>query len=156
MTGTDPSLLGHATSSDGVPIAVTSIGDGPALVWLPPFPFSNVMAQWRIPFVGLAGSLPALFVEDREGDMRVIIDFLTGEPNAVHANARPSATPHGLSAREHEVLALIAGGEANAEIAHRLGISVHTVERHAANLYRKIGARNRADATAYALRHRLD
>jgi DNA-binding CsgD family transcriptional regulator len=32
---------------------------------------------------------------------------------------------------------------------------VHTVERHAANLYRKIGARGRADATAYALRRGL-
>jgi DNA-binding NarL/FixJ family response regulator len=50
------------------------------------------------------------------------------------------------------VLRLIAGGETNAEIAHRLGLSVNTVERHVSNLYRKIDARGRADATAFAVR----
>jgi len=60
-----------------------------------------------------------------------------------------------LTEREREVLRLIAAGESNAEIAHRLGLSIHTVERHAANIYPKIGARGRADATAWALRHGL-
>jgi DNA-binding CsgD family transcriptional regulator len=49
----------------------------------------------------------------------------------------------------------VATGESNAQIARRLGLSVHTIERHTANLYRKIGARGRADATAYALRNGL-
>lgn len=49
----------------------------------------------------------------------------------------------------------MAGGESNAQIARRLGLSTHTVERHVANLYSKIGARGRADATAYALRNGL-
>ncbi|WP_137122698.1 helix-turn-helix transcriptional regulator [Segeticoccus rhizosphaerae] len=57
--------------------------------------------------------------------------------------------------RELEVLRLLAEGHSNAEIAARMDISVHTVERHAANLYRKIGARGRADATAYAVRQGL-
>ena len=35
----------------------------------------------------------------------------------------------------------------------RLGVSVNTVERHVANVYRKIDARGRADATAWAIRH---
>ncbi len=61
-----------------------------------------------------------------------------------------------LTARERDVLRLLAGGDSNAEIGRRLGIAVHTVERHVANLYRKIGARGRADATAYALRRGLD
>ena len=61
----------------------------------------------------------------------------------------------GLTPRELEVLRLVAEGETNAEIGLRLGLSVHTVERHAANLYRKIGARGRADATAYAVRRGL-
>jgi DNA-binding CsgD family transcriptional regulator len=63
--------------------------------------------------------------------------------------------PDGLSRREVEVLRLVAAGESNAQIARRLGLSTHTVERHVANLYRKIGARGRADATAYALRSGL-
>jgi len=53
------------------------------------------------------------------------------------------------------VLWLVAAGESNSQIARRLGLSTHTVERHVANLYRKIGARGRADATAYALRNGL-
>jgi DNA-binding CsgD family transcriptional regulator len=57
--------------------------------------------------------------------------------------------PDGLTGREVEVLRLLADGRTNAEIAARLVISVHTVERHLANVYRKIGARNRAEAAGY-------
>jgi DNA-binding NarL/FixJ family response regulator len=67
-------------------------------------------------------------------------------------------TPHdpdGLTGREVEVLRLLAGGQTNAEIAATLSISVHTVERHVSNLYLKLHAHNRAEATAYALRHGL-
>ncbi len=46
-------------------------------------------------------------------------------------------------------------GERTPQIARRLGLSTHTVERHVANLYRKIGARGRADATAFAFRSGL-
>jgi DNA-binding CsgD family transcriptional regulator len=63
--------------------------------------------------------------------------------------------PDGLTAREVEVLRLIAAGCSSREIAERLVISTHTVERHITHLYQKIGARGRADATAYALRHGL-
>jgi DNA-binding CsgD family transcriptional regulator len=58
-----------------------------------------------------------------------------------------------LTPREMEVLRLIADGCTNTEIAAELVLSVRTVERHIANIYAKIGARGRADATAYALRH---
>ncbi len=61
----------------------------------------------------------------------------------------------GLSRRELEVLKLVAAGDSNGEIARRLGLSPHTVERHVANIYRKIDARGRADATAFAVRHGL-
>jgi DNA-binding NarL/FixJ family response regulator len=65
-----------------------------------------------------------------------------------------SATPPaGLTSREVEILKLLAGGRTNREIAAELVLSVHTIERHLANAYRKIGARNRADATAFALRN---
>jgi DNA-binding CsgD family transcriptional regulator len=60
------------------------------------------------------------------------------------------AYPRGLTAREAEVLRLLAHGRTNREIAAELVISVHTVERHLATIYRKIGARNRTDATAFA------
>jgi non-specific serine/threonine protein kinase len=60
-----------------------------------------------------------------------------------------------LTARELEVLRLVASGRSNREIAEELVLSVRTVERHVTNLYAKIGARGKADATAYAFRHRL-
>jgi DNA-binding CsgD family transcriptional regulator len=60
--------------------------------------------------------------------------------------------PAGLTRREAEILRLLAGGRTNREIADTLVLSVHTIERHLANAYRKIGARNRADATAFAVR----
>ena len=65
------------------------------------------------------------------------------------------AAPAGLSRRESEVLRLIAAGRTNREIAEALFLSVRTVERHITNVYAKIGARGRADATAFALRHGL-
>jgi LuxR family transcriptional regulator, maltose regulon positive regulatory protein len=61
--------------------------------------------------------------------------------------------PGGLTAREAEVLGLLAAGHTNNEIAAELVISIHTVERHLQNAYRKIGVRNRADAAAYMVRH---
>ncbi|MGI8857224.1 MAG: LuxR C-terminal-related transcriptional regulator [Thermomicrobiales bacterium] len=63
------------------------------------------------------------------------------------------AAPDGLSAREIEVLRLLANGMSNQGIADTLSISVRTVERHITNLYGKIGAGGRADATAYVHSH---
>ncbi len=61
--------------------------------------------------------------------------------------------PARLSRRETEVLGLLAAGRSNREIAQALFLSPRTVQRHVANAYLKIGAHNKADATAYALRH---
>jgi len=66
------------------------------------------------------------------------------------------AVPSGLTPREVQVLRQVAAGSTNKEMASELGVAVSTVERHLVNLYNKIGARGRADAIAYALRHRLD
>jgi DNA-binding CsgD family transcriptional regulator len=60
--------------------------------------------------------------------------------------------PDRLTAREAEILRLVARGRTNREIAAELGISIHTVERHVQNAYRKINARNRADASTYVAR----
>jgi DNA-binding CsgD family transcriptional regulator len=73
-----------------------------------------------------------------------------GDPLA--AFGRPTAAGP-LSQRESEVIRLLAGGLENSEIAVSLGVSVHTVERHVANIFVKIGIRNRAEATAWAHRH---
>ena len=51
-----------------------------------------------------------------------------------------------LSRRERDVLELIAAGKTNVGIGRELSLSVHTVKQHASNIYRKLGARNRAEA----------
>jgi pimeloyl-ACP methyl ester carboxylesterase/DNA-binding CsgD family transcriptional regulator len=96
--------------------------------------------------VELPGSTPTLFVEGAADDLRLVGDFVrTGQ---VHRSAREMGA---LTTREREVLALLADGGSNTEIARQLGIAVHTVERHLASIYRKVGARGRTDAVAYAL-----
>jgi LuxR family transcriptional regulator, maltose regulon positive regulatory protein len=58
--------------------------------------------------------------------------------------------PEPLSERELEVLALIAAGESNGEIARRLFLSTSTIKTHINRLYRKLGARSRTQAVARA------
>jgi pimeloyl-ACP methyl ester carboxylesterase/DNA-binding CsgD family transcriptional regulator len=61
----------------------------------------------------------------------------------------------GLSPREVQVLALLARGKSSREMSAELVLSVRTVERHIANIYRKTGTHGRAQATAYAFEHKL-
>lgn len=79
------------------------------------------------------------------------------ELNETHAGSLRSAPRYsdGLTEREVEVLRLLAAGRSNLEIAAALVLSPHTVGRHIANIYAKIDAHGRAEATAYALRHGL-
>jgi two-component system, NarL family, response regulator NreC len=74
---------------------------------------------------------------------------LAAEPPA------PSGPPDDLSARELEVLKLIALGHTNGEIAQTLYLSVRTVESHRAHIQQKTGRTTRADLVAYARDHSL-
>ena len=65
---------------------------------------------------------------------------------------RSDQAPTNLSAREREVLSLIADGATNKEIAARLYLSPHTVKDHTSSLYRKLKVRNRAEAVQRAER----
>lgn len=60
-----------------------------------------------------------------------------------------------LSEREQEVLSLIATGSTNKEIARHLHLSPHTVKEHTSAIYRKLGVRNRAEATRQAQRLKI-
>ena len=79
-------------------------------------------------------------------------DRSAGQPEPAAAPGSRTRRPDGLTDREAEVLRLLTFGHTNLEIAAKLVLSVHTVERHLANAYRKIGVRNRADASAYMAR----
>jgi DNA-binding NarL/FixJ family response regulator len=66
----------------------------------------------------------------------------------------PSQKPTGLlTARETEVLGLLATGRTNRAIAQQLRISEKTVARHLSNIFNKLGVSTRSAATAYAYRH---
>ncbi len=71
----------------------------------------------------------------------------------LHPEAKEEASE--LTAREKEIVALIARGCTNKEIACKLHIAVGTVDTHRTNLMRKLGARNTAELTRYAIERRL-
>lgn len=84
---------------------------------------------------------------------RMIVDFLQELPafESKSGAGSPRRLAIALSARQRDVLRLLAEGKTTREIAEELVLSERTVERHIADVYGKIGARNRAEATAYAL-----
>jgi len=91
-----------------------------------------------------------------EETLAVLDSFLRGGTGTGSAPPEPATDADGLTPREVQVLRHIAAGATNKEIAGTLSLAVSTVERHLVNLYTKIGARRRADAIAYALRHGFD
>ena len=89
---------------------------------------------------------------------RAVFERLEAAP-ALAALERSSAQSGGagaaLSPREREVLALVAAGRSNREIAAKLAISEHTVARHVSNIFDKLGVGSRAAAGHYAHLHKL-
>jgi len=63
--------------------------------------------------------------------------------------------PDGLTAREVEVLRVVAQGLTNEQVAERLVISPRTVDTHLTSIYSKIGVSSRTAATRYAIEHHL-
>jgi len=148
--------------------AVT-LGDVPAataiLTTLAPYATRNLVqgvpvgwgsAAWHL------GRLAALVGDDAAAARyRAVADDLHARwmagPWGPPAAQQPSGSLRGyrLSRREQVVLGLLADGRANKDIASSLGISVHTAERHVANVFGKLGVHNRAEATAWAVRHEI-
>jgi DNA-binding NarL/FixJ family response regulator len=87
-------------------------------------------------------------------DDRAMIDPRVQHHLVEALNAVPAA-PDGLTTREAEVLALMARGLSNAAIAEHLVITPHTVKTHITHVFAKIGARDRAQAVAYAFKQGL-
>jgi DNA-binding NarL/FixJ family response regulator len=90
----------------------------------------------------------AFLALDARRDMEVATRLLQRKPRA-------GAGAHPLTRREREVLALVAAGRSNREIAAELVVSQHTVHRHVANMLRKLDEPTRAAAVAHAARNGL-
>ncbi|MEN2416642.1 response regulator transcription factor [Streptomyces rimosus] len=125
-------------------------------------------------FPALEAGARGYLTKDADGDeiVRAIEDVLSGEaglspkvqrrllerfaePARPAAPAAPAGPPDGLTAREVEVLRLVAEGLSNPEIARSLHVSNATVKTHINNLFAKAGLRDRAQAIHYAYRHGL-
>ncbi|GGU48431.1 DNA-binding response regulator [Streptomyces albospinus] len=124
-------------------------------------------------FPALQAGARGYLTKDADGDeiVRAIEDVLSGEASLspkiqrrllerfaepVRSLPKPSdGPPDGLTAREVEVLRLVAEGQSNPEIARTLHVSTATVKTHINNLFAKAGLRDRAQAIHYAYRHGL-
>ncbi|GCD34340.1 DNA-binding response regulator [Streptomyces chrestomyceticus JCM 4735] len=125
-------------------------------------------------FPALEAGSRGYLTKDADGDeiVRAVEDVLSGaaglspqvqrrllerfaEPVRAAAPAAPTEPPDGLTARETEVLRLVAEGLSNPEIARSLHVSNATVKTHINNLFAKAGLRDRAQAIHYAYRHGL-
>jgi len=71
------------------------------------------------------------------------------------ADTEPSASAHRLTARELQVLRLVAAGKTNKAIAAELALSEKTVHRHVSNIFDKLDVGSRTAAAAYVYRHKL-
>ena len=136
-----------AAASGDAAVAKGLLGEAVDLFALAGAKYDAALAQLELAsLLGLAGRAEA--ASDAETHARHALETLGARP--------PEPRAGGLSARETEVLRLVARGLSNDDIARQLVLSVRTVERHAANVYAKVGASGRtarAIATAWAHTH---
>jgi DNA-binding NarL/FixJ family response regulator len=161
-----PVLRGIAASARGA--VLLAEGDAPAAVEA----LRSACREWEeleMPYetararllVGLAyralGDMDGANLE-LEAARRVLRD-LGATPDLIRLDAladKPSRrASHGLTARELEVLVLVARGRSNKEIAAELVISDRTVARHISNIFAKLGVSSRTAASAFAFEHDL-
>lgn len=106
---------------------------------------------FRVPFVGLRLSRTARLGPFTSSE-RTMLDRLMGLLNLA---VEPAANTHdiitGLTPREREIVSMLVRGHTNKEIGLALNVQLPTVKTHLANIFRKLGARNRAELVARVL-----
>jgi DNA-binding CsgD family transcriptional regulator len=122
------------------------------------------LERWLAPARGVLGHHPA---QDATPDVRALpldrtidqalasVERILNEPAEPRVGAAPGLGPQ-LTPREQEVLALVAQGHSNLEIAERLVISERTVESHVRNMLGKLRLSSRIGLAVWAVEHRLD
>jgi DNA-binding NarL/FixJ family response regulator len=83
----------------------------------------------------------------------VFEDFYKKEKSTLQAEERLKVTD--LTKREREVLALVANGKSNKEVADQLFISTKTVDTHKTHILDKLGLKNTAELVKYAIKNKL-
>lgn len=97
----------------------------------------------------------AAWAEGRAMTPKEAVSYALQQPEASSGPAATPVHPTDLSAREVEVLSLVAAGQTNARIAGELYISPRTVNAHLNSIYRKLGTSSRAAATRFAVEQKL-
>ena len=97
----------------------------------------------------------ALSLEESLAEGRAVASAIAGATPEAATPSGKSSHSLDLSGREVEVLRLVAQGLTNLEIAERLYLSPNTVHAHLRRIYRKLNVTSRAEATRFALNHRL-
>jgi pimeloyl-ACP methyl ester carboxylesterase/DNA-binding CsgD family transcriptional regulator len=142
--------------------AASDVGELLPRLTVPVLLLHSERQHWLSPEEGvkLAARIPGARLVFLEGDaepddvqvVRAARRFLEEVPPLLDGEAKNTGrTVPVLSSRQREVLDLLARGRTNREIAEALVLSERTVQRHIADLYARIGVRNRAEATAFAL-----
>lgn len=114
----------------------------------------------RLPLALASADPPAELTFPHNGT-RVLVRLLPGEPRLVWLREEPidpepdALRSLGLSRRESQVLALVAGGRTNLNVGELLGIKPRTVKKHLDRIYAKLGVRTRTAAAAEAYRAAL-
>ena len=109
-----------------------------------------------MPRRSLPASLPPAFAaRPRGAALAVALVVWIGATVVLSALLAPASLPGGLTAREVEVLRLVASGRSNPQIAGELVLSEKTVARHLSNIFGKLDVGSRTAAAAYAFEHGL-
>jgi ATP/maltotriose-dependent transcriptional regulator MalT len=132
-----------------------------ALALAGPRGYIRVFADEGPPMRALLGQLVAAQTETRAADRRVPAGYLAGllsafdrtqpmpHPGRRAAGAMPGL-PEPLTARELDVVRLLAAGQSNQRIAHELVLTLDTVKKHVSHILAKLGAANRTEAVTLA------
>ena len=151
-------VQGEVALAEGDPTAALVVLRRAARLW------QELDAPYEVARVRVLVGLACRALGDEEsaaldlGAARKSFERLAAAPDLARIErleGRSPADDHGLSARELEVLRLVAAGKSNREIASELVVSEHTVARHVQNIFAKLGVTSRTAAAAFAFQHEL-